>query len=233
MDELLQEMIAPAPSRSDLARRRRLVSTFAIIALATFGVTGLTTSALFTDNESVTSGTITTGTVDLTTTSPVSFTLPAGGLAPGDAAFATVTVTNSGSLAYRYAVTYKANDTDTTPGTSTAPPTGVTATTVALSSQLRLRAYLIAAPASCDLAGTASATPLASAGPGLSTDPTMTPFIGTVATGPQPGDRTLSASVNETLCLRVDLAKETTNDFQDTATNITLRFDAEQTINNS
>ena len=232
MDELLQEMIAPAPSSSDLARRRRLVSTFAIIALAAIGVTSLTTSALFTDNESVTSGNITTGTVDLSTTAPVSFTVPAGGLAPGDAAFATVTVTNSGSLEYRYAVTYKATDTDTSPGVGTVLPTGVTVTTALLSSQLQLRAYLLAAPASCDLPGTASATPLASAGPALSTDPAMTPFIGAVATGQQTDDRTLSATTKETLCLRVDLRKETTNDYQDTATNITLRFDAEQTVNN-
>jgi spore coat-associated protein N len=54
MDERLQEMIAPAPSRSDMARRRRLVSTFVIVALAVVGIASLTTSALFTDNEAIT-----------------------------------------------------------------------------------------------------------------------------------------------------------------------------------
>lgn len=50
MDELLEEMITPAPSPTEVARRRRLYSSVAIIALAVVGVTSLTTSALFTDN---------------------------------------------------------------------------------------------------------------------------------------------------------------------------------------
>ena len=231
MDELLQEMIAPAPSRSDMARRRRLISTFAIVALAVVGITSLTTSALFTDNESIVGGAITTGTVDLTTSGTLDFGIPLIGLAPGDAAFATVDVTNSGSLAYRYAVRYRATDVDTTPGTATPPPD--TAATALLSSQLKLTSYIVGAggAATCDRTGTDAGTPLASVGPALETA-ALTTFIGDVTTGAQTGDQALASQTHQTLCFRVDLPLTTTNDYQDTSTKIMLRFDAEQTVNN-
>jgi len=224
MDELLQEMITPAPSRSDMARRRRLVSTFAIVALAVVGITSLTTSALFTDNEAIVGGAITTGTVDLTTSGTPTFDVSATGLAPGDAAFATVDVTNSGSLAYRYAVRYQATDVDTTPGT---------APTAFLSSQLKLTSYIVGAggAAKCDRTGTDAGTPLASVGPALETA-ALTTFIGDMTTGAQTGDQALPSQAHQTLCFRVDLPLKTTNDYQDTSTKITLRFDAEQTVNN-
>ncbi|MGV8979309.1 MAG: hypothetical protein ACOH17_14825 [Cellulomonas sp.] len=232
MDELLQEMIAPAPSRSDKARRRRLVSTFVIVALAVFGIASLTTSALFTDNEAITGGAITTGTVDLTTSGSLTFAVPAGGLAPGDSAFAAVTVTNSGSLAYRYAVRYQATDVDTTPGTVTSTLPEGTATSAFLSSQLKLTSYILGTgTASCDAAGTDAGTALASVGSPLVTSG-LTTFIGDVAMGAQNGDQTLPSTGQETLCFRVDLPIATTNDYQDTSTTITLRFDAEQTVNN-
>ena len=64
MDDLLQEMIDPAPVHHDAPRRRRLWSTVAIVGLAAVGATTLTTSAIFTDNDA-TSATIESGTVDL------------------------------------------------------------------------------------------------------------------------------------------------------------------------
>lgn len=224
MDELLQEMIAPAPSRSDMARRRRLVSTFVIVALAVVGITSLTTSALFTDNEAITGGAITTGTVDLTTSGTLTFDVPAAGLAPGDAAFATVKVTNAGSLAYRYAVQYQATDVAVPPAT---------APTAALSSQLKLSSYVLdtGGVASCDHAATDAATPLVSVGPALATT-ALAKFIGDATQGAQTDDQTLAATAVQTLCFRIDLPTATTNAYQNTSTKITLRFDAEQTVNN-
>ena len=239
MDEQLQEMIAPAPSRSDLARRRRLASTFVIVALAVVGITSLTTSALFTDNETIVGGAITTGTVDLTTSGALTFDVPAAGLAPGDAAFATVKVRNAGSLAYRYAVRYQATDVDTTPGTATSTlPTG-TATTALLSTQLKLTSYVLGTGtgtgtgtvAACNRDGTGGGPVLASVSSPLATG-ALTDFIGKVAQGDQPGDQTLASQADQTLCFRIDLPTTTTNDYQNTSTKITLRFDAEQTVNN-
>jgi len=224
MDELLQEMIAPAPSRSDKARRRRLASTFAIVALAIVGITALTTSALFTDNEAIVGGAITTGTVNLTTSGALDFGIAAENLAPGDAAFATVDVTNSGSLAYRYAVQYQATDVPVPPATTT---------TASLSSQLTLTSYVLGGGGvvTCDRAGTDTATPLATVGPALATAD-LTKFIGDATQGAQAGDQTLPATGVQTLCFRIDLPIATSNAFQGTSTKITLRFDAEQTANN-
>ena len=44
--------------------------------------------------------------------------------------------------------------------------------------------------------------------------------------------KTLAARAVQTLCFRIDLPTATTNDYQNTSTTITLRFDAEQTVNN-
>ena len=235
MDELLQEMIAPAPSRSDMARRRRLVSTFVIVALAVVGITSLTTSALFTDNETIVGGAITTGTVDLTTSGVLTFGVPAAGLAPGDAAFATVKVTNAGSLAYRYAVRYQATDVDRTPGTVTSTLPAGTASTALLSTQLTLTSYVLGTGtgtvAACDRVGTGGGPVLASVPAPLATG-ALTEFIGKVQQGDQPGDQTLTSQADQTLCFRIDLPTTTTSDYQDTSTTITLQFDAEQTVNN-
>ena len=51
MDDLLHEMINPAPAPRDGARRRRLWTTVVIVGLAAIGATTLTTSAIFTDDD--------------------------------------------------------------------------------------------------------------------------------------------------------------------------------------
>lgn len=56
--------------------------------------------------------------------------------------------------------------------------------------------------------------------------------IGLPAQGADPGDRTLNAAMNETLCFRVSLPGSTGNSFQGLTTTATFTFDAEQTANN-
>jgi len=243
MDELLREMVEPAPSPSDVARRRRLISSIVILGLAVVGITVLSTSALFTDNDTVTSNAITTGSVDLTAGNLV--LLQSGDLAPGDSTFAEVTVTNSGSLAYRYAIRYQASDVDTEPGTAThTPDTGSPAITEAqLSSQLRLRVY---AHVSCTADGTDAVTSnpggdapalLTSVGNtdgvGALSTADWAPLVGDVAPLAQPGDRQLSSTASETLCVRIDLSSGAANQYQNTSSTVSLRFDAEQTTNNT
>lgn len=283
MDDLLREMIDPPPVPAEIARRRRVVSTFVILGLAGVGLTGLTTSAFFTDNDTITSNGITTGSLDITTDELVM--LDSGDLTPGDSAFDEITVTNSGSLAYRYALSYRASDIDTVPGTTARTPDSVArAIRSHLSSQLRLRVYV---DVRCTLAGTdaasarldsgtasqdtgvdgsagaadrsaddsstgdrvsggdaaANRTPAAADGTGqlasvgnvggtgaLSTE--WAGLLGDAASGGQEGDRELSATSNEKLCVRLDLSSDAGNAFQDTSSEISLRFDAEQTTNN-
>jgi len=225
MDELLEEMIDPAPSGQDLARRRRVWATGAILVLAGVGVTSLTTSALFTDQDSL-SGAITTGTVVLTADG-AQFELPLEGLAPGGSVFAPLTVSNEGSLALRYAVSMAAAT--ATPSTGTPGPGDL---------RTQLRARIFAVPA-CTLAATDDATPLGDSANladgdfGLPPGPDPAAIVGNPATGAQVGDRPLDAVVrSETLCVRVDMSIDADDDYQNTAAELTFQLDSEQTVNN-
>ncbi|WP_448630372.1 TasA family protein [Cellulomonas soli] len=223
IDDLLQEMIDPAPVPRDKPRRRRLWATVAIVGLSVVGATSLTTSALFTDNDTV-NGAIASGTVDISG-GDFALTMPAGGLAPGDAVVSPVTVDNRGSLELRYAVRYSAAA--GTPGTAPDLETPVTAGS--LQDALSLSLYALDA-ASCTVAATNAATPLVSTGVGLAG--TDTALLGSSAPGAQTGDRVLAALTGEQLCVRVDFAAASGNEFQALSTDVTLRFVAEQTVNN-
>ena len=223
MDELLEEMIEPAPTRQDAGRRRRLWATGSVLALAAVGVTSLTTSALFTDQDTL-SGAISTGTIVLDATG-AQFTLPVGGLAPGGTVVAPLTVQNSGSLQLRYAVS--------TSAATTAPPAG-TPGEGDLRTVLRAR---VLADATCTVESTATAPVLGDtqtvggAEFGLPTG--LTPIVGDPATGADPGDRELAGVTGaETLCVRVDMSRDAGNEFQNTAAELTFQLDSEQTVNN-
>ncbi|GCE75237.1 TasA family protein [Cellulomonas biazotea] len=232
MDDLLQEMIDPAPPQRDRPRRRRMWTTVGIVGLAVVGATSLTTSALFSDTDS-TSAEISTGTVDLAV-GPVDFALPDEGMEPGDTVYTPVVVRNDGSLQLRYAIEYRA-----TPATSAAPsptlaaPDGqpVAAASASLATIVRLSVYR--AP-SCDAAGVAGAELL---GRVTGTDAAplegdFTAIVGSPATGPQAGDRPLPAATDETLCVEVHLPLEAGNQFQGTGLALALRMQAEQVANN-
>lgn len=97
-----------------LSRSRRRPPTPALIgllllaSLATLG-SGLTSLAIWTDT-GTTSASFTAGTVDLTT-SPATV-LTVGAMAPGQSGSAALTVTNSGTLALRYAMTSSSTNAD-------------------------------------------------------------------------------------------------------------------------
>lgn len=231
MDELLEEMIDPAPPREEVLRRRRLWTTGGILALAALGVTSLTTSAVFTDQDTVSSG-ITTGSVVLSAPGePVEFTVPSELLAPGGWAVAPVPVSNAGSLSLRYAVSVMAD--------ATTPPGGGTGD---LREALRLRVYPSTGGA-CTAVSAATAPDGALGDTGFGLPGTMTPVVGNPSRGQQTGDRVLSpgAPGSETLCVRLDMADGdgptgvpggSDDVYQETSVQISLQFDSEQTVNN-
>ncbi|RMI09354.1 TasA family protein [Cellulomonas triticagri] len=201
MDELLREMITPPAPRRDPARRRRLITTVAILGMAGLGMTSLVTSAIFTDNDDTGRSGITTGTVDIAAGEDAAFVLPPGDLAPGDQVYSPVTVQNAGSLALVYGVQYAATDTQGT----------------GLAGQLTLDLFAVPA-ASCTETGLASATPIGTSGPGMSGS----------ATQIVPTDRRLIAAGTEDLCARVSVPLELGNEFQDASADLALTFLAEQ-----
>lgn len=231
MDDLLQEMIQPAgPTSHDRARRRRLVMSAATVGLAVVGLTSLTTSALFTDNDSSGANLFTTGSVDISNT-PALTVLSAGNMAPGDTVWGPVTVKNDGSLGLRYAVAYLFTDTDTTPRIVVEP-----GAPSSLSTQLSLK--VVAGASDCPATGPTGGTELASIAAGSATmgniaDTTPTEIVGDLvsSTGDR-AERALDSQLSEVLCIGVGMSIDADNRYQETSANLTLKFLAEQTVNN-
>jgi spore coat-associated protein N len=218
MDDLLQEMIDPAPEPGDRPRRRRLVATVAIVGLAVVGVTSLTTGALFTDREQTDDG-FKTGTVDLTV-GQLAFDATADNMLPGDATASAVDVTNSGSLALRYAIQYTATNTPAASGDN-------------LTDVLALAVYQVPDKATCSTSVSTSTQGVEElyAPTHLSTA-VGTALIGDFATGSQPGDRTIDSGHDEWLCFVTKMDLGAGNTYQSSAAHLTLDFSAEQVANN-
>ncbi|WP_028045188.1 hypothetical protein [Cellulomonas sp. URHE0023] len=222
MDDLLHEMINPAPAPRDAARRRRLWTTVTIVGLAAVGATTLTTSALFTDEDAM-SASIKTGSVSLALSGSTPFAFTPTNLAPGDSTFVPVTVTNDGSLGLRYSISYFG-----APGAGTG--------TGDLSDVLELRMFTVPDASSCTEIGTNAATTINTPPAAVSNWPVAPglPLVGNPAVGQQGGDRLLPSGIgnSETLCARVDLPLSAGNEYQDTSVTLNLLFTSEQTLNN-
>ena len=151
-----------------------------------------------------------TGTVDIAN-APSSALMSVSHMVPGEKVYATLTVTNSGTLPLRYAVASTVTNTDAK----------------GLGPQLDLTiAY---APAACSDAGFATsigsvlygqASPLGSLGGALN-------LVGTPSAYPN-GGRTLSAASSETLCFQVALPSDTSSAYQGATTTATFTFSAQQ-----
>lgn len=163
-------------------------------------------SALFTSQATVAANTFTTGTVVITT-SPTSALISFSNMAPGDMVTAPLTVSNTGSLQLRYAMSTSATDADGK----------------GLKDQLSLT--IKSGVTTCTNGGFNDGTQVYSGALGSAA-------IGSNNPGNQAGDRTLDAASNEVLCFRAVLPAGTGNAFQNATTTATFTFDAEQTANN-
>lgn len=200
MDDLLRDMITPPAPRRDPARRRRLISTVAILGMTGVGLTTLVTSAIFTDNDDTGRTGIVTGTVDIEAGDDVAFTLPSGNLAPGDSVYSPVTVRNAGSLALTYGVQYSASSPDAK----------------GLADVLTMELFAVPAD-SCNEDALTGQDPIGQSGTGLPGTPTDL----TTA------DRGLIARASEQLCVRVNVP-DIGNEYQDSRADLTLTFNAQQ-----
>ncbi|WP_421734891.1 TasA family protein [Cellulomonas sp.] len=228
MDDLLQEMIDPAPVHHDAPRRRRLWTTVAIVGLAAIGATSLTTSAIFTDNDA-TSASIETGTVDLAIGQSVPFTFVPQNLAPGDSTFMPLQILNNGSLALRYA-TYSAAD--VTANGTTDPVLDPPSVPGDLRTVLQLSVFENLTDTQCNAAGVAASTRINADSTVSGWTTAARPLLGANTQGLDAGDRELIAGASEWLCFRVDFPSGSGNEFQDTGVTLALTFNAEQVANN-
>ena len=81
----------------------------AIVLISSVGTLGV--MAVFTDSAAVDANQFTTGTVDIST-SPATAVVTYSAMAPGDSTTQSLTVTNAGTLALRYAITSSATNAD-------------------------------------------------------------------------------------------------------------------------
>ena len=190
----------------------RLLVAGLLFGTAVATVVTASTGALFTDSDSIGANTFSTGTIILDT-SPTSALVSFSGMAPGDLATSTLTVTNNGSLQLRYAVTS-------------------TTTEATLAAQLDTTIWDEAAEAVVDGVCDTTAPGVVLYGPADLGNTTGINVIGNPATGAQAGDRTLAASASDTLCFRVELPLSTGNAFQGLTTTASFGFESEQTKNN-
>ena len=184
----------------------------ALVALSGVTLANLASSALFTDSQTAGAATVTTGAVTLSLGTATFANLASASVAPGDAKYTIVTVTNSGSLAQRYAGTLQ------------------WAASNAMTQAVQVSARTVAsAGATCDGTLTWGTGDVAT---NVTAASTSIALFGNAASGAQSGDRTLAASGAEYLCIRTLLPSASGNAVANLSGALALKFDAEQTANN-
>jgi len=183
---------------------------------ALMAATGATMSlALFTSQTAVAGNVFTTGTIVLSV-NPTSTIFTSTAMMPGDSvptgpAGAPVTVSNTGTGDFRYAITGSSTDTDSK----------------------HLNTVLQITVRQPDTAGGSSCTAFTGALLFNGVVPTAgVNMVGDPSPGNQAGDRTLVAGTNETLCFKAALPIGTLIAFQGATSTYTFTFTAEQTANN-
>jgi spore coat-associated protein N len=194
------------------SQRRRRLMVLAVAGLAVASVTaGASSLALFTSTATVDANTFTTGTV-IISTAPTTALVTFANMAPGDAVTAPLTVSNTGTLALRYALSSVATNLDAK----------------GLKDQLVLTVK--SGVTTCtNAAYAATGTVLYT---GDLDDGVTGKLVGDNTSGAQLGDRNLAATSGEDLCFNVSLPIGTGNTFQNATTTATFTFDGEQTKNN-
>lgn len=191
-----------------------IITSLLALTMTVAALAAVTTSALFTETDTVGSNSFATGSVDLSTNPTTQIVYAASDMAPGDSETGQVTVSNAGSLEYRYSIT-SSTDEDT------------------LAAQLDMTIWAEAdETASGDTCDTTPPATTLYAPNDLGTT-TGVDVVGDSTQGNQAGDRTVAAGASEVLCFRVELPSSTGNTFEGLTTAASFAFNAEQTANNA
>ena len=190
-------------------KRLAVIGGIVVTVLGAYLSTGAT--AFFTANGVIGTNTFTAGSLDiaLTPEGPAATAISYANMVPGDSVTQPVTISNVGSVNFRYSMTSVATNPDGR----------------ALKDQLVFTVKTADAGGGCSsFTGTTVYTG--------DLDSTTGKIIGDPATGAQPGDRTINSPLAETLCFRGTLPTTAGNIYQSATTTATFTFDAEQVANN-
>ena len=188
---------------------KALASVLVLVMMG--GAMTLGTNAVFSDTATLGTNSFQTGTIDIST-SPASALFTVSAMMPGDSVTQPLTVNNDGSAELRYAISASATDPDSQ----------------ALKDQLTLTIKSVDSTTPGVPCDDFDGTQLYSG----DLDGTTGALVGDNSQGAQAGDRVIAASSSEVLCFEVSLPLATGNSAQDTSTEATFTFDAEQTANN-
>jgi hypothetical protein len=193
------------------ARTKRLavIGGIVVTVLGAYLSTGAT--AFFTANGVIGTNTFTAGSLDiaLTPEGPAATAISYANMVPGDSVTQPVTISNVGSVNFRYSMTSVATNPD----------------------GRALKDELVFTIKTADAGGGCSSFTGTTVYTG-DLDSTTGKIIGDPATGAQPGDRTINSPLAETLCFRGTLPTSAGNIYQSATTTATFTFDAEQVANN-
>ncbi len=190
-------------------KRLAVIGGIVVTVLGAYLSTGAT--AFFTADGVIGTNTFTAGSLDiaLTPEGPAATAISYANMVPGDSVTQPVTISNVGSVNFRYSMTSVATNPDGR----------------ALKDQLVFTVKTADAGGGCSsFTGTTVYTG--------DLDSTTGKIIGDPATGAQPGDRTINSPLAETLCFRGTLPTTAGNIYQSATTTATFTFDAEQVANN-
>src|SRR6266545_1393250 len=189
---------------------RQLIITTSLAILTMSGLADRGAYASFRGTASASANTFAVGTVDIAQ-SPASAFLTLGGMVPSETVTAPLSVTNSGTVQLRYALTSDVTNTDGK----------------GLGSQLDLT--IKSGVTACTNAGFgASGTVLYGPDGPLGTIGSSLDLIGTPSSYPN-GGRVLASGASEVLCFQVKLPTTTGTAYQGATTTATFNFLAQQT----
>lgn len=196
--------------------KTRLAATIAVFGAFAAFIT-VSTLAVFTGSDTETDNAFATGTViiDANDNDAANALVQFSAMAPGDTVTDDLVVTNTGSLALRYAISSTSTNTDAK----------------GLKDQLVLTIKTIDVTTPETPCDNFDGTQLYTGD--LDKADNSGALVGSTTQGFQTGDRALAASASETLCFRVELPTATGNTHQNAATTATFTFSAEQTVNNA
>ena len=192
---------------------RYLIAGIALVGVAGAGIGSIASSALFTDTESTTAATITSGTISITAGGDYNSYFPTSSMMPGDDKYGIITIANGN-------------------GAARLSSTANWSVANALTTDLEIRMVTLADSTATCTSGTSFSSPLNSAVKPASSSATSIVMFGDSTAGSQSGDQTLAINTTYYYCVNISMPTSMPTAAQGATSDLTFTFNAEQTANN-